>query len=73
LSVLVRAASAQRPGGQKMPSQRLSPSVGVPASVKLGDLIEVTGVDFFDFEHGQTGVAPYAIELHPVLGIRRVE
>ena len=22
---------------------------------------------FFDFEHGQTGVAPNAIELHPVL------
>jgi hypothetical protein len=27
----------------------------------------VTGVAFFDFEHGQTGVAPNAIELHPIL------
>jgi hypothetical protein len=27
----------------------------------------VTGVGFFDFKHGQTGVAPNAIELHPVL------
>lgn len=27
----------------------------------------VTGVAFFDFKHGQTGVAPNAIELHPVL------
>jgi endonuclease YncB( thermonuclease family) len=26
-----------------------------------------TGVGFFDFKHGQTGVAPNAIELHPVL------
>lgn len=26
-----------------------------------------TGVGFFDFQHGQTGVAPNAIELHPVL------
>jgi hypothetical protein len=28
---------------------------------------EVTGVAFFDFDHGQTGVAPNAIELHPIL------
>src|SRR5262249_42885942 len=27
----------------------------------------VTGVAFFDFFHGQTGVAPNAIELHPIL------
>jgi hypothetical protein len=30
----------------------------------------VTGVAFFDFEHGQTGVAPNAIELHPIRGFR---
>jgi hypothetical protein len=28
----------------------------------------VTGVAFFDFKHGQTGVAPNAIELHPIIG-----
>jgi hypothetical protein len=28
----------------------------------------VTGVAFFDFLHGQTGVAPNVIELHPILG-----
>jgi hypothetical protein len=28
----------------------------------------VTGVAFFDDPHGQTGVAPNAIELHPILG-----
>ena len=28
----------------------------------------VTGVVFWDYFHGQTGVAPNAIELHPVLG-----
>lgn len=27
----------------------------------------VTGVAFFDYDHGQTGVAPNAIEPHPVL------
>jgi hypothetical protein len=28
----------------------------------------VTGVAFFDFLHGQSGVPPNGIELHPVLG-----
>lgn len=32
----------------------------------------VTGVAFFDFPHGQTGVAPNAIELHPILALRCV-
>ncbi len=31
--------------------------------------IRVTGVLFFDMPHGQTGVAPNAIELHPVVDI----
>ena len=30
----------------------------------------VTGVVFWDFPHGQIGVAPNAIALHPVLGFR---
>lgn len=30
----------------------------------------VTGVAFFDFDHCQTGVAPNAIELHPILQFR---
>ena len=30
----------------------------------------IVGVAFFDFQHGQTGVAPNAIELHPILGFR---
>jgi hypothetical protein len=29
----------------------------------------VVGVGFFNNEHGQTGVAPNGIELHPALGI----
>lgn len=40
------------------------------ASVRLCARARVTGVAFFDFDHGQTGVAPNAIELHPVLGFR---
>jgi hypothetical protein len=32
--------------------------------------VTVTGVGFFDFDHGQTGVAPNAIELHSVLNVQ---
>ncbi len=32
--------------------------------------VQVTGVGFFDFNHGQRGVAPNVIELHPVLDIQ---
>jgi hypothetical protein len=31
--------------------------------------VTIIGVGMFDFLHGQTGVAPNGIELHPVLGI----
>jgi hypothetical protein len=31
--------------------------------------VRVTGVGFFDFIHGQSGVAPNGIELHPILDI----
>jgi hypothetical protein len=31
--------------------------------------VQVTGVGMFDFVHGQTGVAPNGIELHPILDI----
>jgi hypothetical protein len=32
--------------------------------------ITVTGVGFFDFRHRQSGVAPNAIELHPLLSVK---
>jgi len=35
--------------------------------------VDVVGVGFFDFIHGQTGVAPNGFELHPVLAIGRNE
>jgi hypothetical protein len=37
-------------------------------NVNLPD-VDVTGVAFIDLEHGQTGVAPNNIELHPMLDI----
>jgi hypothetical protein len=33
-------------------------------------LARVVGVAFFDTKHGQTGVAPNGIELHPILSFR---
>lgn len=31
--------------------------------------VTLTGIGYFDFNHGQAGVAPNAIELHPVIDI----
>jgi hypothetical protein len=36
--------------------------------VRLCCRAKKTVVAFFDFKHGQTRVAPNAIELHPILG-----
>lgn len=38
--------------------------------IRLCARARITGVAFFDFNHHQTGVAPNAIELHPILGFR---
>ena len=44
--------------------------ISVSSSPKYPSLtVTVRGVGFFDFNHGQTGVAPNAIELHPILEI----
>ena len=40
------------------------------ASVRVCPHAVITGVAFFDFKHGQTSVAPNAIELHPILAFR---
>jgi hypothetical protein len=43
---------------------------GMPSSssfTKLKGKATIRGIGFFDFLHGQTGVAPNGIELHPVL------
>jgi hypothetical protein len=46
--------------------------VGIPTTsfTHVDKQVALTGVLFFDFQHGQTGVAPNAIELHPVLSFR---
>jgi hypothetical protein len=37
------------------------------SQIRLCAKAQVAGVAFFDFKHGQHGVAPNAIELHPIL------
>lgn len=39
------------------------------AMTKVGAQATIIGVGFFDSSHGQTGVAPTAIELHPIFSI----
>jgi hypothetical protein len=36
----------------------------------VGQRATLTGVRFFDFKHGQTGVADNAVEVHPVFGFK---
>ena len=64
--------ASSSPKKAKMASARsaLIAACGQPSSSHFTDLngrATVTGVGFFDIPHGQTGIAPNAIELHPVL------
>jgi hypothetical protein len=43
---------------------------GARRAAKACARARVTGVAFFDTDHGQTGVASNAIELHPMVGFR---
>lgn len=45
----------------------ISPAIARPIAATV---VEVTGVGFFDINHGQYGVAQNGIELHPVLDIK---
>jgi hypothetical protein len=65
--------SSQTKGLISQARQTFVHQCGVPTSQfkKLTSplLIRITGIGFFDFKHGQTGVAKNAIELHPVLRV----
>lgn len=39
--------------------------------IPVGTTVEVFGIGFFDYLHGQRGHAPNGIELHPVLRVRK--
>jgi hypothetical protein len=45
-------------------------AIGTTYAPRLFGVAEITGVGFFDLVHGQHGVAPNGIELHPALGFR---
>ena len=46
---------------------------GGPAPQRSSVRARITGVGFFDLVHGQSGVAPNGIELHPVLRVEFLE
>jgi len=52
--------------------RKLVAAVGSPSGryQTLTGTATITGVVFFDFLHGQRGVAPNGVELHPALGFR---
>ena len=69
-----RGAAPKRGSQMARGRTALIHACGVPNTSEFLDLrgtATVTGVGFFDFKHGHSGVAPNAIELHPVLGFRR--
>jgi hypothetical protein len=58
----VEDITAPSPQADPVPDATLAfREVGIP--------VTLTGLGFFDFRHGQRGVAPNAIELHPVISI----
>ncbi len=62
-----RALFARQVGG-KLPAAPPSGKYS-PPPIKVNLSATVTGVAFFDFIHGQAGVAPNGVELHPVINL----
>ncbi len=50
-------------------SAKYSAARDVVDSITMPALVELTGFGFFDRRHGQIGIAPNGIELHPVLRV----
>ena len=64
------ASSSPKKGKMASARSAIIAACGQPSSSHFTDLsgrATVTGIGFFDIPHGQTGIAPNAIELHPVL------
>ena len=64
------ATSSPKKGKMASARSALIKACGQPSSshfTNLSGRANITGVGFFDIPHGQTGVAPNAIELHPGL------
>jgi hypothetical protein len=64
------AASSIKKGAMRRARHRLLTAcgdIGSSSFKQLHGIARITGVGFWDINHGQTGIAPNAIELHPVL------
>ena len=46
---------------------------GQSLSAMVGQTLKVRGVGFYDFNHGQTGRSQSCLEIHPVIGVERVQ
>ena len=57
--------------GQQIQALKALAQPNTPAAmiVHVTVPVHVTGIGFFDFIHGQAGVAPNGVELHPILSI----
>ena len=54
------------------PRSVLDPALQEPNPNDGPIVLRVTGVGFFDYDHGRTGAAPNLIELHPALRLERI-
>ena len=79
-TMIVEFPDTSCPGARRSPKKKqmararaaLVAGCGQPSSSSFHHLdgtAKITGVGFWDVPHGQTGVAPNAIELHPVLRV----
>jgi hypothetical protein len=63
-------ASSQKRAQMQRARRAYERASGAPSPTRFARLrgsAVIVGVGFFDFRHGQRGVAPNGIELHPVL------
>ena len=63
------AAPSEVASAEVAAAPEFSMAAAVPALIPANTPVTVRGLGFFDFAHGQDGVAPNAIELHPVISI----
>ena len=66
---LHEAAAAAAPEAAPAAAPEFAAAAVAPALTRVAESVTLQGLGFFDFAHGQDGVAPNAIELHPVIGI----
>jgi hypothetical protein len=73
-SCTIGASPAKRRamGATRLALMRACGAPSASSFMHLRGTATITGVGFFDVIHGQTGVAPNGIELHPVLSATRI-